>query len=101
MQVASDKVFPAPGPVIGNFGCDDNSNWSNYELHNNLIPTDHLWQTKNLAVETDVPRPTTRDTVPSLHCTRQRPCPEPQGGLSNLFVAAHEFKSKSIVCIIK
>lgn len=28
-------------------------------------------------------------------------CPEPQGGLSYLFVAAHEFKSKYIVCIIR
>jgi hypothetical protein len=36
-----------------------------------------------------------------LHRTRKRPCPEPQGGLSIFFVAAHEFNSKSIVCIIR
>jgi hypothetical protein len=31
------------------------------ELHKNLIPTNHLWQTKNLAVETGM---TTTDVDP-------------------------------------
>lgn len=78
--------------VSEKFGCDGNVNTlRNKDSHGPFLVNNELGVDTRMSTE----------NTPCYSKATTRPSPEPQGGLSNLFAVARDFKSKFVVCTIR